>query len=379
MFLINRWLSVCVVTVLIFSLASPAMSEEAQVKVMTRNLYVGADIFRIVDAVADPNPAAVPLAVAQIMAIISQTDFHARAKAIADEIKLYKPHLIGLQEVSLIRTQSPGDYMIGNPFPAENVAYDYLEILMNELAARKLKYFVAAVVNNADVELPMFVDATSPLDDARLTDRDVILVRKDTPVSNVLAQNYTYNLSIPGTSIEFTRGFAAIDAEVDGYSYRFVNTHLEGSGEIISPLWIYFRQAQAAQMYELLTILSYETKPIILVGDFNSSPDHSVITDPFLIVPPYMQALDFGYSDLWQLRNKPAGMTCCFQELVNDPNDTLYERIDHIFIYPNGLTVDEARTVIAGDDASTMTDTSPPLWPSDHAGVVGQIDFFTWE
>ena len=368
-----KWVLLSIGLVFLLSVSAPALAGKPQLKVMTRNLYVGADIFRVVDAIDDPDPLAIPTAVAGIMQIISETDFAARAEAIADEIDRYKPHIIGLQEVSLIRTETPGDFLTGNLLPdAEEVAYDFLDLLMKALAKRKLKYTVAASVQNADVELPMLTE-TFPFTDVRLTDRDVILVRKGVKVSNVVEQNYTYNLSIPGTPITFTRGFAAVDAKIDGYPYRFVNTHLEVGGDITTDLGPVLRQIQAAQMYELLQILSYESLPVILVGDFNSSPEDVPIFD---IIPPYMQAMYAGYIDVWSLRNKPPGMTCCFDEFVSDPYATLYERIDHILISPNGLMPKKARTVIVGDKVQDMTETELPLWPSDHAGVVGQIDFF---
>jgi hypothetical protein len=373
-----KWLRLCVGLVLIFTFASQAIAQEPHVKVMTRNLYVGADIFRVLDALNSGGFPAVPLAVAQIMLIVQQTNFYARAEAIADEINQYKPHLIGLQEVSLIRTQTPGDFLLGTTTPnATNVAYDYLVILMNALAKRKLKYTVAGSITEADVELPMYTTAGPPFTDVRLTDRDIILVRKDTKVSNVHAQNYTYNITVPTTPIVFTRGFVAIDAAVDGFTYRFVNTHPEVGGNPGVDGGI-FRIVQALQMQELLNYLSSETKPIILVGDLNSSPEDEILPGPpppIDIVPPYMQALDAGYIDIWDLRNKPPGLTCCFNEEVDDPYATLYERIDHILLLPNDFIIDEARTVIVGDDPSDMTDTDPSLWPSDHAGVVGQIDY----
>ena len=87
-------------------------------KVVTQNLYVGADIFRIFEA---QTPEDIPFVVAEILGTVFATDFPERAEAIADQIARTEPHLIGLQEVSLLRVQSPGDFLIGNPLPAEDV------------------------------------------------------------------------------------------------------------------------------------------------------------------------------------------------------------------------------------------------------------------
>ena len=42
--------------------------------------------------------------------------------AIVDQIAEHNPHLIALQEISLIRIQIPGDFMIGNPVAADAAA-----------------------------------------------------------------------------------------------------------------------------------------------------------------------------------------------------------------------------------------------------------------
>ncbi|WP_456385402.1 endonuclease/exonuclease/phosphatase family protein [Desulfolithobacter sp.] len=354
------------------SLASELTARGDRVRVMTRNLYLGADIFRIVDALVDPDPLAVPRTVAEIYHIMQYTDFTKRAEAIADEIERFSPDLIGLQEVTRIRRQSPGDFMQGNTeLNASEVVYDYLEILNDALAARGLDYRVAAVVTNADVELPMLTgqdDDDQPLfDDVRLTDHDVILVRGDVLTANPQTYSYSHRLSLPiseGVVVPFSRGFAAVDVEVRGASYRFVNTHLEiGGATRYSP----FSLVQAAQMQELLEILSLETKPVILAGDFNSSPK-----DPES--QPYALALEYGYRDVWTMKERETrGYTCCFNETVDDPYARLYERIDHIFLLPRYREVAKVRAIRVGARNNSLTPEG--FWPSDHAGVVAGIVF----
>ncbi len=350
----------------------PRLSDS--VRVMTRNLYLGADIFRIVPALADPDPLAIPEAVAEIYSIMQYTDFVQRAEAVADEIQRYRPDLIGLQEVTTIRRQAPGDFVQGFTAPnAEETVWDYLDILTRALAARNLDYRVAAVVTNADVELPMltgFDSAGAPtFDDVRLTDHDVILVRGDVDVANPFVYNYTSKIRVPVDDslwIEFVRGFVAVDATVRGQTYRFVNTHLEVGGV---PGDI-FSRIQADQMQELLSILAAEDKTVILAGDFNSFPG----SDPGSDVP-YTQAVDAGYLDTWILRERKAkGYTCCFNETLDDPLARLYERIDHIFVLPRGKDVKKVRAKVVGNRIFNMTDEG--LWPSDHAGVIVGIRFF---
>ena len=325
---------------------------EDKVRVMTRNLYLGADIFKVLIAAGEADPESdgseVFLAVAELFQTVQNTNFHERAEAIAREIWITRPHLIGLQEVSMWFTQTPSDFFdfsSGSPVPnpdnepAENLIYDYLDILLNALAAKGLHYEVAVVQENADVELPMltFSETGVPtgLDDLRMVDRDVILVRADVTATNPASGNYLYKVSevIGGVELDFTRGWTAVDAEACGETYHFVNTHLEISSIPES----IFRVIQAAQMQELLTILSYESKPILLVGDFNSSPEHvpgeGCLPDGSWCseyVPPYMQATMYaGYLDAWDLKYWPRdGFTSGFDEFVSDPTAELTERID---------------------------------------------------
>ena len=98
-----------------------------RIKVMTRNVYLGADINRIL--VPDDPSVPIPVLVAQTWGMVQQTNFSERARALADEIAAATPHLVGLQEVSLYRMQNPGDVLLGNPTAAEDVVLDFLAIL----------------------------------------------------------------------------------------------------------------------------------------------------------------------------------------------------------------------------------------------------------
>ena len=55
---------------------------------------------------------------------------------LADEVLLHQPHLIGLQEVALVRRQSPGDVFLGNPEPATEIDMDFLQMYLDALAER---------------------------------------------------------------------------------------------------------------------------------------------------------------------------------------------------------------------------------------------------
>jgi len=333
--------------------------------VMTQNLYVGADIHRVL------LPGDILQLAAETYQVLGQTDFTERAEALADEIARVQPELIGLQEVSWIRIQSPTDFVFYPP-NAEGDLLNYLEILLAALETRGLSYGVAAIVQNADVELPMYafdeLGNITGVDDIRLTDHDVILARDDVDISNPTSRNYVINAQflVGGIPVEFTRGFVAVDATVRGRSFRFVNTHLEERGAV----WPTGDEIQILQAQELIDELDLETVPVILVGDFNSSPEDD---DTFA----YHVVENAGYVDAWKKGRRgrrSRGATCCQQELLTNENSLLFERIDHIFVrnHPREEPFSISGSVrVVGDKQKDKTVSG--LWPSDHAGVVARI------
>lgn len=324
------------------------MPDVQPLTVMTYNVYVGSS--------ADPllgveNLLQVPTEVAKMYNNVIASDFPSRAVAIAKSIKTYQPHLIGLQEISLIRQQSPGDSITNRDPDAEKVVLDYLEILMDTLQAEGLNYEIAAQVENLDIEMPMFTD--TGLDDIRLTDYDVILSRSDVAISRSTSVNFTNVLSIEMLGLEVPRGYTAVDATVGGVTYRFFNTHLEA----------FAPENRIAQMQELVDILSDETLPIIVLGDFNTrAPDGTA----------YQILLSAGYVDVWQMDSEGTGNTCCQDDdILNEVSD-LSVRIDQIFVRNLELPV----SVITNTVGDKPSDHLPSgLWPSDHAGVVAHFAF----
>lgn len=126
----------------------------------------------------------------------------------------------------------------------------------------------------------------------------------------------------------------------------------------------------------------FGSKPIVMIGDFNSSPeDEEGVSDvpgmgliPY--VPPYTQAVDAGYLDAWLEQKKyDDGYTFGFDEYVSDPTAELTTRIDLIFLDPKDLEIDKVKATVVGNNVEDMTPSG--LWPSDHAGVVTKIKFLT--
>ena len=333
------------------------------VAVMTRNLYVGASFTPIITAT---NALLVPLFVANAYAHILATDFPSRAEALADEIVAQGPDLVGLQEVSLIRIQSPGDVIVGNPVAATEVAFDYLQILLDALAARGAHYAAVVAVTNLDIEL--FASASIPDlmmgrgTDIRLTDRDVILARTDLPpgylrLSNPQAGNFTHNVAVTvgGFGVTVYRGWVSVDAFVRGQEFRFINTHLDDASPLI-------RQLQAA---ELIVGPADTSLPVICVGDFNSNAN-GVPADAYSLLTAA------GFTDAWTVTGDP-GNTCCQNELLQNGDSAVSQRLDLILYRGGAFTAGDVD--ILGEhpaDRIPIPVLNPAyyLWPSDHAGVV---------
>ena len=321
--------------------------EAEPLTVMTYNVYVGANMTALLGIT---NLVEVPAAVTDVYEAAIASDFPGRAAHIASLIKTNHPHIIGLQEISLLRLQSPGDRLTGGA-PAEEVILDFLEILMDALQAEGLNYQVAAKVQNFDVEMPM--GSFTDYDDVRLTDFDVILARDDVTVSRPTAVNYVETFAVESLFLEVLRGYVAIDATVSGTTYRVINTHLES----------FLKEIRVAQTQELIDALHSETLPVILLGDFNTpAPDGTA----------YQMLLSAGYVDTWQMDAEGTGNTCCQAKALQNEISEHYERIDQIFVRNLELPT-QVLTRTVGDTPSERLPSG--LWPSDHAGIVAHLAF----
>jgi endonuclease/exonuclease/phosphatase family metal-dependent hydrolase len=349
---------------------------------MTRNLYLGADINRPVVAAATAQaqgktPEEILLALAHAThttrAIVDQTDFTVRAPLLADEVARTQPDLIGLQEVALW-SHGPIDLGHIGALDATDVDYDFLQILLDELAARGLHYEAVEVGERADVEGPSFTG--SPFDgtmadarDVRLTMRDVILMRSDNALRVTGSGDHVYEhnlaVSVAGTVMRFDRGYNWVDVRDGSRSFRFVNTHLEAFSSDLA----------LAQASELLAGAPAADRTTVLVCDCNSDPLNST-TKPGDHVPhkaPYLLLTGAGgFTDEWlRWATAEKGSTSGLSELVNDPTAAGFDhRIDLVLARTptgGGLAVD--RGEVTGTDVGDR-DPGTGLWPSDHGGVV---------
>jgi endonuclease/exonuclease/phosphatase family metal-dependent hydrolase len=147
-------------------------------------------------------------------------------------------------------------------------------------------------------------------------------------------------------------GWVAVDAKVRGKTFRFATTHLDGFSITVA----------GAQVQEMLAAAAADGMPMIVSGDFNSKP-----TDPAYAA---MQAA--GFTDVWAAANATApGLTCCQvpPDPIVNPTSTLRTRIDYLFA--RGLFAPLDLHLIGADPSSR---TASGLWPSDHAGLIGELE-----
>jgi Endonuclease/Exonuclease/phosphatase family len=360
---------------LVLPAAASAKEEGPKVTVMTRNIFLGADLG---PALAAPTiPAAIDGA-GTIWNEFQSTKFPERAVPLAREIKAAKPDLVGLQEVALWRKQVPSDggapplALPGFPArPATVVEQDFLELLMQELAAIDAHYEVVERQTEFTGELPADVDQNDSTGtvfgadlDARLTMRDVILAREESEVTlgDTDGDNYTNKFTprIAGMiPLPVNRGWLSVEGRVmesetgSAIGFRFVNTHLEAFGDDT------IREAQAKELFDEGGPLDTEEQ-VILVGDINSGledPHNIHGTDQLA----FQALLGFGMFD------NGAVQSCCYSDLF-DPTQVFDHTVDHVLTKPP-LRTKEA--FITGDDVSERTPSG--LWPSDHGGVVSRL------
>jgi hypothetical protein len=337
------------------------------VRFMNQNLYIGLDVFPII--VSPPDQ--VPFAVAEAFQDFLANRAADRLAAIADEIALVRPHLIGLQEVVRMFDQFPADTVLGNTTPnATHEVIDFLAVLQAELARRGLRYEVVVEQLGTDIELPRFdgvVDGAPVFTDLRSKFSDVILRRAGVSATPLFAFNYAVALPIPnlpGASAK--RNAVGALATVGGDTFRFVSTHLEP----LVPGLPDDSQPQLGQVAELIQVLATSFQPdlpTIVVGDFNSNAG---------VGASYLAMAGSGYTDVWNERIDfgETGFTCCQDVVLTHPDSRLSERID--LVWTRNLTLQQpVLSFTVGDRSIFRTRTRPRLWPSDHAGLATWITF----
>lgn len=320
--------------------AAPAMAG-GDVTVMTRNLYLGADIIQLATA---PNEASFKTAASGMWKTVQATNFPKRAPALAKEIKAAKPDLVGLQEATVWRTGPAG----GTP---NKVRYDFIKELLSALKKQKMEYTVVVKQQEFDFQGP------TTDQQVRITMYDAILKRKKgskVKTGKASSANYKEALVVPTAvgAANVKRGWTAVDASIGGTDFKFVNTHLEAYGAT-------YRASQAGELLAAGGPLADANQTAILLGDLNSGPT-STPPDGFGVLR------GAGFTDVFG--DATDVRTFGRNELLTaqDPGG---EFIDHVMYRPSANFSVKSKKVIG----NTAFQKKAPKWSSDHNGVVATL------
>jgi len=318
--------------------------------VMTRNLYVGGDLF-------EPFLSTTPLeTAAKVWGEILASDPYGRMAGVADEIGQTRPDLVGLQEAYRF---------IVTPLGAEGpilLDLDFVAGLEGALAARTepLPYRVVAQQQHTVLTIPFPTQGIQ----ITLIDRDAILADEDVAVGSSDGGNFAaeFVTTLAGViPVQLKRGWVEVSAKHQGVDFTFVNVHLETKD---------FGPLQSLQALELAGRFA-ATAPLVLVGDTNSDPtDPAYPVSPTVTLPtPYtiLTGLTGALTDAWSALGNGSGPTCCFDADITPPSRELFERVD-LVLFRGAISPTTARRVGLDPLASIGG-----RWPSDHAGVVATL------
>ena len=358
----------------------------AGVKVMTRNLYLGADLGPGTDAASLQELVD---GAGQILNQVDANRFDIRAEGLAREILKRKPDLVGLQEVALWR-QAP---CTDNPllFTATEVrpAGDFLDLLLERLNRNGKKGRYNVVIAEPEFDFQVWANTDGDVNtsapgcpfgseiEGRLTMRDVILVRNRRRITTVDPAGDHFDTLLQvlpgGIPINVTRGWTKVTAQIRrSEPFTFVNTHLEafdnnatnptnqgtnvGNGEV--------REAQAEELFAPGGPASGSR--VILVGDLNSDTETPLKPGDELA---NQALLDAGFVEL----STSDPLSCCLNAdvLTEDGGGDVSQfdhKVDHVMTNaPDGVQL--RRSKVSG-----LTPVNG-FWDSDHAGLFSALRF----
>jgi endonuclease/exonuclease/phosphatase family metal-dependent hydrolase len=241
--------------------------------VMSRNLYLGADVGVALELLPD-LPAAAQFMWDQVAA----TDFDARVGLLAAEAAAARPGVIGLQEATQWLCTT-------GVFGGAEPVFDFTAQFLEATRAAGVPYVIAQVgddraenpgysippipglttVEDPDTFRPLFGSDTA---DCGFVIGDALLVREDLAGAVVAAGTSEYEERYPVVPVVFTidRGYAWADLRLGGRTVRAVTTHLESlfGDDGVPP--------SAVQAQQLVADLAGTTTPLVVMGDFNSDP-----------------------------------------------------------------------------------------------------------
>lgn len=382
----------------------PARADSEAITVMSRNLYLGADVGVALELIPDFSAAA------QFMwEQVAATDFAKRAPALAKEAIDADADVIGLQEAT-------NWYCKKNLWSKKIVVFNFTELFLKATKDAGHEYVLAhkagATALNIGYSIPAIPYLTMVKDPKVFqplfgSDRaacgfeigDAIAVKRQLAgrILKVGNSEYEVSYSIVPKLMTIYRGYTWIDLQFNGSKVRIVSTHLES-------LWDADKVPNAARQAEqLITDLSKTKMPLIVMGDFNSDPrdprpdkesnsggqPEAGKSCPAQVTQPTVATARYGCNAYWLMQKAgftdvgpnsldPLNYTWGMDALLQgaDPDRLkaakaignsagFTDRLDYIFIQ-NGAKAGSARVIGSSPYISGA-------WASDHAGLVAEV------
>lgn len=272
-----RWLVALIVGALVVLgvvvPTSVAHAEEDSLTVLSRNIYLGADVGVALELLPD-----MPAAAQFMWEQVADTDFSRRAPSLAGELARDKPDVVAIQEATTWLCRSS---VIGS----STVVFDFTAELLEETKAAGVEYVIASANGeqafNPGYSIPVLPFLTTvkdpetfqPLfgsDEAAcgFTIGDALLVRADIAddVVAVGSGDYATKYSVVPVVFEVQRGYAWADLRLPSGQVRVLTTHLESTwNEGVEPY-------SSRQARELLEVTADWNMPLVVIGDFNADP-----------------------------------------------------------------------------------------------------------
>jgi endonuclease/exonuclease/phosphatase family metal-dependent hydrolase len=247
-----------------------AQAAEPTFTVMSRNIYLGADVGVALELI--PN---MPAAAQFMWDQVNKNDFSKRSFALAAEIQAYKPDVIGLQEATIW-------YCKKNAWSKKIEVFNFTDQLLQALGgdyvlaskdgktAFNLGYSINPIPFLTIVKDPERFQKIFGQDKASCGFQigDALAIKKELAqqVINVGNTEYEASYSIVPTLMTIYRGYTWADINIANIPVRFVTTHLES-------IWDENKVPNAAkQVTQLIKDVKETNMPLVIVGDFNSDP-----------------------------------------------------------------------------------------------------------
>ena len=394
-------------TALLFLPVIPVHAEEPyRITVMSRNIYLGADVGVALELI--PN---FPKAAQFMWDQVKKTDFATRAPKLARESAQDRPEIIGVQEATIwyckkdllsdkVEVFNFLDQFI-SATKASGVGYSLATA--NGVEAFNPGYSIAAIpyvtkVRDPEVFNPIFGQDTAS---CGFTIGDALLVRDDVKDRIIQVGNTEYDAtySIVPTLMTIYRGYTWADFKVQDSVVRLITTHLES-------IWDENKVPNSAlQAQQLVADLKDAKMPIVIMGDFNAdyrdprpqgepNPGEQPVASENCPTPggakcnAYSTMIEAGFENASPDAKNPRYFTWGASALLNGPDKKraldakkfgnqygFTDRLDYIFTKNVYATVSAKIIGNVWPDGSGVWDCGKDkCFPSDHAGVVATIE-----